>query len=163
MYPDYKDIRSRISDPPTWFDTNGVPRYGPYKPCSENIYADESALFEIACQGCDRRALIGMDISLLSWVNGQFMRDVYQRPSATDPGSLGFGDFPRMLGPDGDDCCSGVTMTTGVTRIVEFWTRSHMHEWTRHPELEFSYEGDNRHPADDAGRGVGQTGDGVTP
>lgn len=39
------------------------------------------------------------------------------------------------------------------------------HHWTT-PEYKAQIAavlGDNRHPADDAGRGVGQTGDGVTP
>ena len=55
----FDDIRSRISEPPSWFDSNGTPRYGEFTPnACPNIYADEVALVEIACQCCNEKFLV---------------------------------------------------------------------------------------------------------
>lgn len=140
MYADYNDIRSRIAESPTWFDQHGAPRYGTWAPAATDIHADDACLFEIACQGCDLRVLIGMDVHR-AWHAATFGE--YIRPTRADPGSYGFGDFPRRLGPNNGDCCVGVTMTTQVTRIVEFWVKEGspgLREWVRHREFEFAYQ-----------------------
>ena len=61
MFPNYNDITSRISESPTWYTTNGVPRYGDFKPREVSIYARYSTLMEIGCQDCGKRFLIGED------------------------------------------------------------------------------------------------------
>jgi hypothetical protein len=51
MFNDYSDITERIAEPPKWWDEHGVPRYADYDPWRvANIYAEETALVEAACQ-----------------------------------------------------------------------------------------------------------------
>lgn len=53
MNEHYKDIRSRLAEPPKWFDEHAVPRYCPFRPTrTANIYCDEAVLAVITCQGC---------------------------------------------------------------------------------------------------------------
>ena len=55
MHQHYRDILDRIDEAPTWFDENGVPRFGDFLPgYLGNIYAREAALAEVACQACGR-------------------------------------------------------------------------------------------------------------
>jgi len=61
MFPNYDDITSRITEDPTWYTKQGVPRYGEFKPAECNIYAYYSLLMEIGCQDCGKRFLIGQD------------------------------------------------------------------------------------------------------
>lgn len=53
MKSDYEDIRSRIAEEPSWFNEDGVPRYGKFHPSNlSNIYSHEGALVDVACQSC---------------------------------------------------------------------------------------------------------------
>ena len=52
MLPDYSDIRSRITEEPTWFDARGVPRYGEFSPRMLGVYDMYALLAEIECQMC---------------------------------------------------------------------------------------------------------------
>lgn len=62
MQVDYDDITSRIKEAPSWYTTNGVPRYGKFNPGEANsIYAAFSILYKIECQSCHRPFLIGVD------------------------------------------------------------------------------------------------------
>jgi len=55
MFNDYSDITERIAEPPKWWDEYGVPRYAEYDHYQvANIYAQETALVEIACSACWR-------------------------------------------------------------------------------------------------------------
>jgi hypothetical protein len=134
MYPDYDDIRKRIKMRPLWHDQYGVPRYEPFKPTMVSVYAVESALVEIQCQGCGARAAMGIEHS-------RFARDEhYQRPTADSPGSFTPGDFVRRSCIEPTEC-SGVTMTADVIAVVEFWARGDAYpfEWKRCPEHEHRY------------------------
>jgi hypothetical protein len=53
VFTEYRDIRERIPEPPTWFDECAVPRYCDFTPhYAANIYAREAVLFLIECQAC---------------------------------------------------------------------------------------------------------------
>jgi hypothetical protein len=112
MYPDYKDIRSRINEEPSWFDENGVPRYGEFRPRhSASIYISEIALAEISCQGCAKKFRVAF-----SAVN---VRD-RNVADAIRTKLLHYGDPPNV------ECCgSGPTMNSNPLRILEYWKRHH--------------------------------------
>jgi len=57
----YSDIISRIAEPPTWFDENGTPRYGPFSPdLLPDIYAVQACLLLIRCQNCGTEFKVSM-------------------------------------------------------------------------------------------------------
>src|SRR5579864_2676618 len=63
MFNDYEDITERIAEPPKWWDEYGVPRYAEYGPYQvANIYAQETALVEIACSACWRHFEVAFSI-----------------------------------------------------------------------------------------------------
>jgi hypothetical protein len=127
MRTDYQDIRSRIAEEPTWYDENGCPRYGTFYPamCS-GVYAKVAVLLEIDCQDCGQRFMVAM--TECPW----FPKDAYIEQSIKDK-TLHYGDPPRHLDHNGDDCVGG-TMNCGDLRIVEYWDRDW--GWMRKPEME---------------------------
>lgn len=111
----YQDIRTRIADPPKWWDEHAVPRYCEFAPDeTADIYAQQVALVEIACQECDQRFLV-----CFSW--GGMTREFHrQEPlTAEDVKQLHYGDPPNAC----DDCMAGATMNSVPLRVVEFWRR----------------------------------------
>lgn len=140
MKSNYRDIRERIPDEPTWYDENGCPRYAPFHPdLSPNIYAREVALLEIACQECGRHFLVEVNASpyfdeplgasLLLWQERVKRGD----KNATMP--IHYGDPPRHNG----DCAAGDVMNCYDLCIVEFWVKEKF-DWVRHPELEITLQ-----------------------
>jgi hypothetical protein len=128
MHHDFEDIRSRISEPPSWFDSNGTPRYGEFDPgACPCIYADEVALVEIACQACDQKFMVEIHRSITEHGFGWTL--------ASKVRSLHYGDPPAHD-------CTGDTMNCLDLRVVEFWRRKHdpMLEWERVAELEVALE-----------------------
>jgi len=123
---DYPDITSRIKDPVLWYDTHGVPRYDSFTPSlCPDIYANEVALMEIACQACGDRFPVELHNSLLMILrNGKKLSDKVR------DNSIHYGDPPIHGGG-----CSGNTMNCDDLRIIEFWRRDRF-DWTRVPELE---------------------------
>ncbi len=86
MLEGYEDILSRISEPPIWYDQNGVPRYAKFHPnMCPNIYADKVVLAQIACQECGEKFLVEMHASI--WSD----RD------ASDPRKWHYGDPPLVI------------------------------------------------------------------
>lgn len=120
MLEGYEDILSRISEPPIWYDQNGVPRYEKFHPnMCPNIYADKVVLAEIACQECGEKFLVEMHASI--WSD----RD------ASDPRKWHYGDPPRHCKGAGD------TMNCEDIAIVECWHRSRpLREWKRVKKFE---------------------------
>ena len=118
MHLSYQDIRSRIPEPPTWFDSNGVPRYGEFEPHLATIYGREVALLEIACQGCEARfmvALVGGTPTLAEEIS---------------TGEVHYGDPPST------GCCpAGDTMNCVDLRVVEYWRLESL-RWKRVPEYQ---------------------------
>lgn len=118
----FEDILNRISDPPTWWDQNGTPRYGPFHPdLCPNIYAHKVALLKIACQECGREFLVEMHDGI--W-GGEF-----------HPKKLHYGDPPIHA-----ECMAGNTMNCEDLEVLEVWEKSSMREWQRRPELEGKME-----------------------
>jgi hypothetical protein len=131
MYRRYPDLREKLGEP-LWHDDQGVPRYAPFAPDLCGVYDRFVALLEIDCQGCGRRFLVA---------SATQAKPRLGLPTATEEGDFWFGDAPHHANEHGT--CVGVTMTTGVCRVVEFWTRDggdHGFDWRRRPEHEFTYQ-----------------------
>ena len=156
MHNAYRDITSRIAVEPSWFDEIGVPRYGTFSPKSlPNIYADECALVEIACQDCHRRYHVVFSSSKMERVMSamrlqQDVADIANRPiaDAIRAGAVGYGDPPNYGHAAG---CAGPTMSSDAVRVIEYWSRhsaacvdsenvvtdiERYMRWTRDPALE---------------------------
>lgn len=126
----YNDIRSRIPEPPTWFDENAVPRYEPFAPvATADIYAKEAVLLEIACQNCGHRFHVCMAH------DGALDQVLRKRPPLREQitaGSIHYGDPPNV------ECCpAGPTMNCEDLRVLEYWHLPNVtEEWVRDPALE---------------------------
>jgi hypothetical protein len=135
MTPEYSDIKSRIAEEPTWYDDNGVPRYGAFHPRNApNIYANEVALVEIGCQGCEKTWLVSFTHSSMDDVRAKIMgHEPMTLADAIKAGKLHYGDPPSHVETDH----AGSTMNCIDWRVVEYWHMpSALHEWTRDPSLE---------------------------
>jgi hypothetical protein len=105
----FSDILQRISEAPTWWDSNGTPRFGEFHPEScPNVYATEVALLRIACQGCGRL----FDVELHA--------DPYLGKRLSDsPTEIYYNDPPNV------GCCLvGPTMSSISLHVVQFWKRN---------------------------------------
>jgi len=129
MHNDYSDITSRISEAPSWFDTNGVPRYGAFEPKRiPDIYCDECALIEIACQDCGKHYNVALSSGKMARVIAALrtqadLSTIQNRPiaAAIRAGDIGYGDPPNCLHTEG---CAGPTMTSDAIRVLEYWSRN---------------------------------------
>jgi hypothetical protein len=128
MHNAYQDIRTRISEPPLWWDEYAVPRYVPFTPREVgNIYAREVVLLEIACQACSTRYHVAMSFDMIQHALG--------RASLADrinDGSIHYGDPPNACPAP---CLAGASMNCFDLRVVEFWRRERL-DWIRDPALE---------------------------
>ena len=128
----YTDIRSRIPEPPRWWDENAVPRYCDFSPSeAADIYAEECALVRIACQACGEAFDVCFSSSALSRVRGEqgVAEDIRSN-------GLAFGDPPNSR------CCpAGPTMSSDTVRVLEYWRRAPW-EWTRDATLEVDVSDD---------------------
>lgn len=106
----YKDIRSRISEPPTWHDQDGVPRYGKFTPreCPD-IYSNCVLLMRIGCQACPWEGDVEMHAA---WFNPLRWHGTVDNPLPH------YGDPPYHQCPS-----AGETMNSVPGKIVEFWVR----------------------------------------
>lgn len=100
----YRDIRERLGAP-QWWDEAGVPRYCDFSPNETNdIYARQAILMEIACQNCGQRFRVAMTVGPL----GELVTDV---------DALHYGDPPNA------GCClAGPTMNSVPVQVLE-WAR----------------------------------------
>lgn len=133
MHNPYADIRSRISEPPAWFDENGVPRYGPFEvSCLADIYADEAALVLIRCQGCQTPFNVAFSRHTATEDYRAKVAGVAPRSLADRiiDGSLHYGDPPNI------GCCpAGPTMNSVPVHVGQYWRRI-KGEWYRDASLE---------------------------
>ena len=131
MHHDFEDIRSRIAEPPTWFDSNGTPRYGEFVPgACPNIYADEVALVEIACQSCGECFMVEMHHDLTQ----PHVASLRSRLASDADIWIHYGDPPAHG-------CTGDTMNCLDLRVVQYWHHqdgSVILEWDRVAELEIA-------------------------
>lgn len=119
MKQNYEDIRSRITEPPRWYDEAGVPRYVDFSPGRvNNIYAEEVALIEIACQNCDQRFIVAISQDSYSLI---------MRPQKLSQGEeITYGDPPNI------GCCpTGPTMSSNTIKTLEIWRRGEGFDWGR--------------------------------
>jgi len=124
MHASYFDILSRIDSQPTWYDENGTPRYGPFKPeMCPNMYANEVVLLRIACQYCHMSFDVEMHSDPFSWVR--------------HPKHLHYGD-PPVHGCEG----GGDTMNCDDIAVLEVWHREGFGVWVRYPDLEGLMDGE---------------------
>ena len=142
MYQPYLDIREKLGRP-LWFDEEGVPRYAHFAPrlCA-NIYADFAALLEIRCQSCGQLFQVAaswcaMDENAVWDEHGNNPRPAEGLPTAESSGYFRYGDAP-WHGPN-DGQCSGTTMTTDVSEVMQFWRRDDS-KWRRDCAHEFCYK-----------------------
>jgi hypothetical protein len=142
MHCEYDDIRSKIAEPPKWFDENAVPRYSDFEPGQlANIYASECCLLRIECQNCDHEFDVAMSESSMDQVRHQMMFGKI-RPHLSDlvrSGDVHYGDPPNA------GCCpSGPTMNSIPRRVLQFWRRRPLpaHGWERDSQLEIDIKCD---------------------
>lgn len=119
----YEDILSRIAEPPTWFDRNGTPRYGEFRPSLvPNIYASEVVLFLIQCQACHREFRVAIE---------KARTDIPKEDTLA-------GRIPHLYygDPPNTDCCSvGPTMSSDSIQVLEYWVKENL-KWVRKSEYE---------------------------
>ena len=117
------DIRSRIVEPPKWWDEYAVPRYDDFAPRqAANIYAREAGLLLVECQACRTSFRVAM-----SGGRGSIAAAIRDR-------SLHYGDPPNIR------CCEGgPSMNCVEVRMLEYWRREDF-DWERDPALEVGLE-----------------------
>ena len=128
----YSDIRSRIPEPPRWWDENAVPRYCDFAPGEvANIYAEECALVRIACQACGKT----FDVCISSepmWKIGAALT----LAESIEVNALSYGDPPNT------QCCpAGPTMSSDTVRVLQYWRRTAL-DWTRDQSFEVDVSDD---------------------
>lgn len=117
MHHNYRDILDRVNDEPTWYDSNGVPRFGKFEPgMCPNIYSSHVGLFLIACQDCGKRFRVEMHA------------DIFDQRISFPPAKWHYGD-PPIHG------CVGDTMNCDDLAVLEFWTKVKF-DWKRNKKYE---------------------------
>ena len=118
MHTDYNDIKSRISEEPAWYDSNGVPRYGEFsvKACP-SIYANQVVLLRIACQVCKKE----FDVEM----HGDWCNPIEY------PQKLHYGDPPAHN-------CTGDSMNCVDLEVLQVWVcdRGKSRKWERYVQYE---------------------------
>lgn len=123
MKSSYDDIKSRIQEVPHWFDTNGTPRYGVFKPeNSPNIYAEQVILLAIACQNCKFKFLVELNCDYRSLSPKKLSEQIPVK-------KIHYGDPPSHH-------CVGDTMNSVPLRVVEFWQKTESCDFERLKSLE---------------------------
>ena len=132
MNTDYFDIRSRIPEPPKWYDEHAVPRYCECAPNKvANIYVDEAALVLIKCQACSTPFEVVFSRGREGGWNVTSM--LYEQ---IEKKGLEYLDPPNI-----GCCASGPTMTSDSVRVLQYWSRLNgALEWKRDPRFEIEME-----------------------
>ena len=155
MNHDYVDIRSRIAEPPKWWDERTCPRYCDFAPDKvADIYADEAALVLITCQECGKEYRVAFTFS----TNSKFeiasryysnldaktaMEKAFEHSLARDirERTIHYGDPPNACD---DSCAAGASMNSEPRRVLEYWRRTKdlPYSWVRESALEINIEPD---------------------
>jgi hypothetical protein len=123
MLRSYSDILQKINEKPKWWDKNGTPRYCEFSPENFDVYIDEAALIEIACQGCGEK----FDVEITH--EKYHPLEINKKSLFDQTDSIGYGDPPR------NNCCSaGPTMSSIPLQIKQFWKRENG-KWFKKEEL----------------------------
>ena len=108
MHTAYDDIRSRITESPSWWDENGVPRYGEFDPNNRsNIYSDECVLLLISSQACFR------EFQVCFSAKGSTLAELTRNKE------LHYGDPPNAC----NGGCVGASMNSVPERVLQYWQR----------------------------------------
>lgn len=139
MLRDYKDIISRISEEPIYWDDNGVPRYEPFSPEDLGVYDDIAIYYRIACQNCRKEFHVASSSNTTDrLINGSLANISFEKMKPNIKRMvehLHYGDPPRHN-------CVGDTMNVFDMEVLEAWEQySNNFEWVRHPELEGPIKG----------------------
>lgn len=125
MHVSYYDITSRIEENPSWYDGNGVPRYGEFDHCQLDVYAEFVVYAEIACQSCAKRFRVAVDYP-------RYHFDSLGRIQIPDIEEIApyfhYGDPPAHG-------CVGDTMNCVDVKTVQVWGH-HERDWVRLTHLE---------------------------
>lgn len=126
MNRSYEDLLSLTSEPPSFFQKDGVPRWAAFEPGrSTDVYAVEAMTLEISCQACDARFHVLME-----------RRSHGETKTLADrirDGTIHYGDPPSV------GCClSGSSMNSEPVRVLGYWSRETF-EWTRDRSLEIAF------------------------
>lgn len=142
MYVPYKDILSRIEQPPRWW-WRGVPRYDEFKPEAMSVYINAALLVGGKCQFCSQPFVIGLAGGVPILIQSEHqLGELHDDPP-----------YHEITGK-ADPRCTGNSMTFDILEVIEAWWRapqkvkgpggedriSHGGEWIRLPELEGKYE-----------------------
>jgi hypothetical protein len=149
-YDDLIGLGKMLNLKPQWYDEHGVPRFQIFKPelCAD-IYADEAALVEIACQACGHRYEVAFTTDpmergekMLAGLDRQTPIEYRQMVMdqhklswgiVNEPGRIHYGDPPH-------GCCeAGASMNCMDLKVLQFWHRKdhkQYGEWVRDPSLE---------------------------
>ena len=116
----FDDITSRIEEEPQWWDSNGTPRYGKFKPdACPCIYSDTVVLLRISCQYCGEEFLVEMH---RIYIDDNFV-----------PKKLHYGDPPAHG-------CVGDTMNCNDIEVVKVYDRKYPGKWKRERNFEGSMQ-----------------------
>ncbi|KKL12522.1 hypothetical protein LCGC14_2534920 [marine sediment metagenome] len=143
MHESYEDIRSRIKEKPSWYDENGVPRYGDFAPDkSPNIYADEVMLLQIACQNCSGQFKVEMNFSKADeMMVGRQPRGFSDEIRFWKDHGKMRGNWPPVhYGDPPNHGCIGDTMNCIDLRVSQLWIRTNKRDWHRLTDLEIELE-----------------------
>jgi len=111
---------------PTWWTSDGYPRFCQFSPSECGVYSQEVALVQIACGNCGHRFRV-----VEEW-QPRFHLPEKQNPRLSSrPDHIGWGDPPNL-----PCCASGPTMHSDTIRILEFWECVSPGEWARRPDIE---------------------------
>ena len=128
MNHDYSDIRDRIPERPTWFDECAVPRYCRFSPHEvSDIYADETALVLITCQGCGHKFKVSFSSNSVSGTQTDLQHPIAE---AIRVNTFHYGDPPNT-----GCCAAGASMNSEPRKVIEYWHRVDA-EWEQDRSLE---------------------------
>lgn len=126
----YADIRALTDDAPLWFTRDGVPRYQPFHPKMLGIYDRSAGLFEIACQSCGQRLMVGDGAPTLT-LHSLMRSEVVEIHVEAFVHGWTCGDPPRH------DCSGGgETMHATEISVIEAWEEPAVGDWVRRIDLE---------------------------
>ena len=128
----YEDIRSRIAEPPAWWDEYAVPRWGVFCPRDvADVYAREVVFLRIICQNCGHAFDVAMSQGYAQLAVNPKLQTLAEQ---VKNGWIHYGDPPNIY-----CCAAGPTMNSEPREVLEFWRLDERHEWQRVPELEIEF------------------------
>ncbi len=132
MNAHYDDILKLIEQRPVWFDERAVPRFcKPHPADVTNIYSNEVAFAQIACQNCHSLFVVAFSVADFE-VFTKKRRPL--REMIVDQ-TLHYGDPPNIA-----CCASGPTMNSEMVQVLEYWKRGKDFEWKRDSKLEIVFD-----------------------